>query len=177
MQNELKKQYAGVFDEWKIDLALRRIMAMGFVPSDWPDLMQELAIVMLGFRYDPAKANGATEETALYAVINKSLLHHLRTRCRESAKIRRYARELGVKADGTGEEPFCLLDAPMQMDVAHVCAHLDEFDQKVCSAIAAGNAKAQIARKIDCDWHTVKKAVGRIMKHFEAHGLKYWVCS
>ena len=86
MQNELKKQYAGVFDEWKIDLALGRIRAIGFALSDWPDLMQELAIVMLEFRYDPAKANGATEETALYAVINRNLLYQLRTRCRESAK-------------------------------------------------------------------------------------------
>ena len=74
MQNELKKQYVGVFEAWKIDLALGRIKAMGFGRSDWPDLMQELAIVMLEFRYDPKKSNGATEQTVFYEVINRNLL-------------------------------------------------------------------------------------------------------
>ena len=78
MQNELKKQYEELFDDWKIELALGRIRVMGFPKRDWPDLMQELAMVMLECRYDPAKANGATEETALFAVVSRRVLHLLR---------------------------------------------------------------------------------------------------
>ena len=47
MQNELVKQYDGVLDAWKVRLALSRIRALGIGQSDWPDMMQELAMMML----------------------------------------------------------------------------------------------------------------------------------
>ena len=175
MRNELKKQYEGVFEGWKIDLALGRIRAMGFPKSDWPDLMQELAITMLEFRYDPAKANGATEQTVFFEVISRSLLHQMRTRCRDAARLKRYAREMGVKADGTGEEPCCYLSAPVDMDVVQVCEDMSEFDRKVCRGVAAGRTRAEMARKLECDWGTVNKAIRRIRKHLAARGLKGWV--
>lgn len=175
MQNELKKQYAGVFEAWKIDLALGRIKAMGFGKSDWPDLMQDLAIVMLDFRYDPEKSNGATEQTAIYGVINRSLLHRMRTRCRDAAKLKRYAREMGVRADGTGEEPCYHLSTPVDMDVALVCKEMSDFDQQVCRGLSADKTRAEIARELECDWGTVANAIRRIKKHFEARGLKGWV--
>lgn len=175
MQNELKKQYVGVFDEWKIDLALGRIRTLGFAKSDWPDLMQELAIEMMGFRHDPAKANGATEETVFYEIINRTLLYQMRTRCRDAAKLDGYARELGVKADGTGEEPSCEFTTPLKMDVEDVCRGLSEFDQKVCKGLASGGTKVEIASELGCDWHTVKKAIKRIRAYFEARGLRDWV--
>ncbi len=170
MQDELAKQYENVFDGWKIELALGRIRAMGFSPSDWPDLMQELAIVMLDFRYDPARSNGATEETVLYAVISRSLLHQMRTRYRDAAKLKRYASELGVKSDGTGEEPCCYLTAPLEMDVAQVCDGLTEFDQKVCKGLSRGDTRRRIARDLECDWHTVDRAVRRISQAFTIAG-------
>lgn len=175
MQNELKKQYVGVFEAWKIDLALGRIKAMGFGRSDWPDLMQELAIVMLEFRYDPKKSNGATEQTVFYEVINRNLLQQMRTRCRDAARLKRYASEMGVKADGTGEEPCCYLSAPVDMDVALICKGMSDFDQKVCRGISAGKTRAEIARDLECDWGTVDNAIRRITKHFAGRGMKGWV--
>ena len=175
MKNELKKQYEGVFEGWKVDLALGRIKAMGFPESDWPDLMQELAIVMLDFRCDPAKVNGAAEQTVFYEVISRTLLHQMRTRCRDAAKLKRYAREMGVRADGTGDEPCCHLSAPTDMDVVQVCEGLSEFDQKVCRGIAMGKNRAEIARKLECDWGTVNKAIRRIRRIFAEAGLKGWM--
>jgi DNA-directed RNA polymerase specialized sigma24 family protein len=171
MQEELRKHYKGVLEDWKIDLALVRIRLMGFPKSDWPDLMQELAIAMLDFRYDPARANGATEQTAVYEVVNRTLLHQMRTRYRDAAKLKRYAREMGVKADGTGEEPSCHLSAPVDMDVRQVCASLPDFDRKVCRAMIAGSTTAEIARELDCKWTTVDKAIGRIRQAFIDAGL------
>ena len=171
MQDELKKQYEELFDDWKIELALGRIRVMGFPKSDWPDLMQELAMVMLEFSYDPAKANGATEETALFAVVSRRLLHLLRTRYRENARLKRYAQMYGPD-DEAVEYPYHPTNTVTAEDIAEACKGLSEFDRQVCSALAAGTIRAQIARDLDCDWHTVDNAIGRIRQALVDAGLK-----
>ena len=66
MKNEdLISKYDGAFETWKARLALARIKAMRFPRSEWPDLMQELAILIIQFEYDPDRNSGAKEETAL----------------------------------------------------------------------------------------------------------------
>ncbi len=171
MQDEMRRYYTGVLEDWKIDLALGRIRAMGFAVDDWPDLMQELVITMLDFRYEPAKSNGAVEETALFAVVSRRLLHLLRTRCRGNALLKRYARLCGPD-DEPMEYPFHPTSAVTAKDIANARQGLSEFDNRVCSAVASGANRSEIARELGCDWHTVDKAIGRIAAHFTAAGLK-----
>ena len=172
MQKELNERYAGVIERWKVDLAFDRIKAMGFPVSDWPDLMQELAISLLAFRYDPEQANGAGQRTAVSAVVQRRLLHLMRSRCRRIDSLNRYAREMGVKGDDTDEEPCCYSEAPVRMDVVTIRAGLGEFDRKVLSAFLAGHSRSRIARRLGCDWHEVDRAVRRIRQAFVEAGFE-----
>lgn len=174
MTNEqLLKRYEGAFEAWKARLAMARIKAMGFPKSDWPDLMQDLAILIIEFDYDPNHANGAKEKTALYAAINRRLLFLMRCRCRDRQRFEQYLRSLGIREDGSylGPEPCIEMDIPLKMDVERALDGLPEFDQAVAKGLAAGMNRGAIARKLDCEWKTVNKAVRRIRKHFEGLGM------
>jgi len=172
-EKQLLGQYEGAFEAWKASLAFSRIKAMGFPKRDWPDLMQELAILIIKFEYDPDHANGATEQTALYAAINRHLLFLMRGRCRDRQGFDRYLRSLGVHVDGTyvGPEPCIEVDYALKVDVEQGIAGLSQFDQAVAKGLAAGLTKAGVARKLDCEWNTVNKAVRRIREHFEEMGI------
>ena len=174
MRDEFQRQYGSLFEEWKIDLALSRIVEMGFPQSDWPDLMQELAVVMVDFEYEPDHADGATEKTVLYSVITLELQTLQRSHCRRLARQERYAIKAGPD-DETVVPPFSSTHMPDENDIQPVLETLGEYDLAICRWLARGLNVNQVADKIDCDWHTVKKAVGRIAKHFRSHGIDGWV--
>ena len=173
----LQRRYDKVMAPWKVDLALRRLRKLGFPGRHWPDLMQELAILILGFQYDPDRANGATEQTALYAVITKHLCYRMRGRYREMRGMERYLREMGVHDDGTTLEPdpFVEFLTPLQLDVRQQIARLPEFDRAVAEGLSQGMNKAELARDLNCDWHTIDAAARRIAERFQTRELDGWV--
>lgn len=174
MTNEnLVSMYEGAFAPWKARLALARIKAMRFPKSDWPDLMQELAILILRFEYDPQRTNGAKEETALFAAMNRHLLFLMRGRCRERQSFDRYLRSLGIREDGSyvGSEPSTEMDVPLGMDVEEAVRGLPAFDRSVAQRLAVGMNRGEIACELDCDWKTVNKAVRRITARFNELGI------
>ncbi len=174
MKNEdLVSKYDGAFEAWKARMALARIKAMRFPRNDWPDLMQELAILIIQFEYDPDHGGGAKEETALFAAMNRHLLFLMRGRCRDRKGFERYLRSLGIREDGSyiGAEPCFQIDIPLGMDVRGAIQGLRPFDQAVAKGLASGMNRSAIARKLNCDWKTVNKAVRRIAGHFEDMGI------
>jgi len=174
MKNEdLLSKYEGAFEAWKARMALARIAAMRFPRNDWPDLMQELAILIIQFEYDPNHAAGAKEQTALFAAMNRHLLFLMRGRCRARKAFEQYLRSLGIHEDGSyvGPDPSFEIDIPLSMDVTRALEGLSRFDQTVARGLAAGMNRRAIARELDCDWKTVNKAVQRIAKHFHDLGI------
>jgi len=167
MKDELKKYYKDLIEEWKIDLVLARIERMGFQKSYWPDLMQELAVLLLGFQYDPSDDSGATEETVLYSVITQRLRHLRRCLIRQAGRQQRHANLCGSD-DEPVEYPFHPTGVPTTDEIAAIMAALSESDREICSALSSGSTRTQIARQLDCDWHTVNRAVMRIRKRFNA---------
>ena len=165
--------YEGVIETWKAQLALYRIQAMKFPKSDWPDLMQELVILIMGFNYDPANSKGASERTALFAVINRHLLFVMRGRKRDEENFERYLESLGVKPDGSYEGPLQYQEPEsfLYLDVQQTVQGLSEFDKRVAKELADGSRRIDIAEKFECDWKVINKSVQRIKAHFEEHGL------
>lgn len=174
MTNEqLLNWYKGAFEAWKARLAISRIKAMGFPKRDWADLMQDLAVVILKFNYDPDHANGATEQTALYAVINRHLLYRMRRRYRDRQGFEQYLRSLGIHEDGSfvGPEPCAKVDYALGMDIERALLGLSKFDRAVAHGLAEGMSKVALAQKLGCEWNTIHKAVGRIQQAFLDAGL------
>lgn len=174
MRDEFQQQYGSLFDEWKIDLALSRIVEMGFPRSDWPDLMQELAVVMVDFEYKPDHTDGATEKTVLYSVITLELQTLQRSHCRRLDRQERYALKAGPD-DEAVPPPFVSTGVPHKKEIQSLVNTLTEFDREVCHWLAKGLNINKVAKKMDCDWHVVKKATRRIAKHFRSHGIDGWV--
>lgn len=170
MKNEdLLSHYHQAFEPWKARLALGRIKAMRFPRTDWPDLMQELAIVIIQFKYDPHHGNGATEQTALFAALNRHLLFLMRGRCRDRCGFEHYLRSLGVREDGSfgGAEPCFEVDMPLSMSVAQAIHAMPALDRAVALGLAQGLTRGAIARRLGCDWKTVNSALRRIAARFE----------
>lgn len=174
MKNEdLLSKYDGAFETWKARMALARIKAMRFPRTDWPDLMQELAILIIQFEYDPDRKSGAKEETALFSAMNRHLLFLMRGRCRNRKGFEQYLRSLGIREDGsyTGAEHCFEIDIPLGIDVRQAIQGLNPFDRAVACDLAIGMNRGAIARKLDCDWKTVNTAVKRIAAHFQELGF------
>lgn len=171
--DDLVNQYEGAFETWKARLALSRIKAMRFPRNDWPDLMQELAILIIKFKYDPNNSRGAKEETALFAAMNRHLLFLMRGRCRDRKGFEQYLRSLGIHEDGSylGPEPCSQTDIPLDMDLSQALRALTPFERTVARELANGLNRGAIARKLDCDWKTVDKAVRRIRDHIQNLGI------
>lgn len=172
-QQDFIDMYAGALEPWQVRLALSRIQALRFARQDWPDLMQELAMVIVQFEYDPARGHGASAETALYGAINRHLLYLLRGRCRDCKRFVQYLRMLGLSLENIGDEwePSFEPDTPLALDLEQAVAGLPNFDQDVAARLAEGMSCAQIARALECEWKTVKKAMGRIKAHFQELGI------
>ena len=170
---KLLKQYEGAFEAWKAKLAISRIKALGFPKRDWADLMQDLAVVILEFEYDFARSNGATEQTVLYAVINRHLLHRMRGRYRDRERFMEYLHSLGVHDDGSyvGPDPCTETDYGLGLDVEQALPGLSPFDRAVATGLATGMSKAALARTLGCEWNTVHNAMRRIGEHFRRLGL------
>lgn len=62
---ELYHRYRGVYEPWQIKLALGRLRYFRIPHHHWEDMMQELSIVVMTFRYDREKAKAASRETIL----------------------------------------------------------------------------------------------------------------
>jgi hypothetical protein len=82
---ELFGQYAGGMEDWQIKLAIARIMYFKLPQEVWQDTMQELAVVVLEFRYDAEKAHAASEKTILCRLMDNQIRMLARSNARRQA--------------------------------------------------------------------------------------------
>ena len=68
-----RNSYDGVLEPWKLELINRRTRQRGLRDDDFLDMQQLLVLEVLKFEFDPDKSNGATETTALTALIDRRL--------------------------------------------------------------------------------------------------------
>jgi DNA-binding NarL/FixJ family response regulator len=160
-------KYDGVIEKWKVDLICTRARLMGFRAHELPDAMQEAAMEVLAFHYDPDHANGATERTALTTVIDNRLRKMKRAATRYNAHLER----MGNEATEFSRDEV----DPRAMDVASALAALTQREQAVCQGLADGLSKTQIARQLGCGWHTVERIVSRLRGQFRETGLAGWI--
>lgn len=169
-----ENDYATVISHWKVALIRRRARRMGFRQDELPDVQQQIVLAMNAFRYDPARANGASEKTALTSLVDRQLntLRRAKTR-RERLVSPIEGDQKDIAECGSGRESQCTV--AIVIDVREVVSRLPAQDRSICDALSMGQSIDEIARNLGCSWHTVKHRVERLRQHFEQVGLDGWI--
>ena len=169
-------KYDGLLDRWKVRLVARRASRLGFRPHEIDDAMQELVFDVLAFRFDLAKSNGASEATALTAVIDNRLRTLRRGWRRYQKHVEALRAELGVdEARDRWPEPEEDETALLVVDGREAVALLSPKERRLCRALLAGQTLADVARQRGCDWHVPARVLAHVRRRFEALGLEGWV--
>ncbi|MGE3808278.1 MAG: hypothetical protein AB7K24_26760 [Gemmataceae bacterium] len=162
--------YSGVVESWKIELLGQRAKRLGFREDELPDLQQEIVFDIISFQFDPAKSNGATEATALTAVIDRRLKTFLRTKCRYQSRIER------LQNGQHGELESRQADQDqLALDVRDVIARLPEREQLICKRLLEGHCLNHIVEELRCSWPTLKRLLVGIRRSFREQGLEGWL--
>jgi integrase len=82
-----RNKYDSVIDKSKLAWINSRARRMGFRRQDLDDVQQQVSIALLQFTFDPSKSNGASERTAITAVIDRQLRKIRRTRTRHVDRL------------------------------------------------------------------------------------------
>jgi RNA polymerase sigma factor (sigma-70 family) len=165
--------YEGVVEKWKVRLAVSRIRAFKLPKDDWEDALQDIVVAIHEFEFDPARANGAKESTALCQLINNLLCNQIRSRVRHRRKMEAYAttstlefdEETGEAVDGHEEEDFTAAD------VATVVASLTPRQREVCVRYARGESLRKIGRAMGLRWDRVRAILRSSRRRFEKAGF------
>ena len=168
---------AGNLEPWKWDLIKERVRHGGISKCDREDADQECVVAVLQFQFDPAKAHGASERTALCAVINNTLVSFKRARHRAKARTERYLKlpeaRRAMALDFAQLEKERALE--LGADVAGACAALPELEQSVCNALSQGLSEKSITSKLGITRHKLTLIKRNIKESLEQFGLREWV--
>ena len=169
--------YGDLIEKWKVRLIVSRARHYGFPKHQWEDVQQDLILDVMAFEFDPAKSNGASETTALIALIDKKLIDRLRAATRERKHLERRNAALGITESTTEDSPALSQrdDIPLRADVHQAMGLLTARQRAICAALAEGRSVSEIARRLGCGWHTVERAIVAIRRAFKEVGLDGWV--
>lgn len=175
--NDIKlPKYEGVIQTWKVKLAVSRIRAFRLPMDEWEDALQEIAIAILQFRFDPAKANGAKESTALCSLINNILRMTVRLKQRDRRRLDKYAsRQPHAFDQETGEPLSEDSSASLRMDVAAAVKAMTRFERSICMRLCRGDSMKAIAQQLRCDRGRVRRTVAAIRRRMRLAGIDGWM--
>jgi len=172
-----ENNYSPLLPKWKVKLINRRALRMGFRRDELDDVQQQIVPHVIRFVFDPAKANGAREQTVLVALIDQQL----KAMARAQSRYRRHVEQLrqDLSADGSNDEmpraAICHEPQELVLDVQLAVAALPPRERAICTALGEGRSMSQIAQDLGCTWHAVRRVVGDIRTRFQAMGLEGWM--
>lgn len=166
----LENRYIGIVNEEVSRLVISRARRFRVPRDRADDLQQEMMPTLAAFRYDAARSNGASLQTALIAVIDRQIKAYLRAECRYQAHVERL-RELSFSA-GPAAPPEHI---DLGIDVANVVATLPQREQRICSLLGDHRDVRFIARSLGCGRDTVCRSIERIRRAFSKAGLEAWI--
>ena len=156
--------YGDLIESWKLELIKCRALKLGLRRDLLEDAQQEIVPVLLKFEYNPENANRASEATVLTAVIDRRLKHLIRTESRYLAR-QRDAAQLASREIRAN-------NSPLSIDIRNIVNSMPERDRSVLQALASGASRSDIARDLDCDWHTVNLVIERAQERFMDMGFR-----
>jgi DNA-directed RNA polymerase specialized sigma24 family protein len=165
-----KNDYGAVIEKWKVDLIVLRARRLGFRRQDLEDAQQQIVVALLAFTFDPQRSNGATEETAVTALIDHQLLALRRAR-------ERYASRVSGSDEDLRNDQVLAVDCDqakhsfVASDVETAMAGMSPAAREVCNSLADGLSLNEISRQMGVGWHTVERQVRSIRQCFEQVGI------
>lgn len=166
---ELYQQYIGAMKEWQIKLAIARLMHFRVPQEAWEDSMQELAIVVHEFRFDPDKAHTASEET----ILCRAMDNRIRMLARGNGRRRAMLDRLGQMSQRI-EDAHTPDVIAAEVEVRQLVAELTPLQQEICRGLMNGESFLQIAERTGRHYTTIQRHVRHIHKAFVDGGLKSW---
>ena len=166
-----KNDYGELIENWKAALIVSRAIRIGFRRHDLEDVQQQIVVAILDFEFDPAKSNGASEATAITALIDKQLKAIQRARARYSKRVVEHTDESREKASMSLADRYSAGQVAQSLDVREAVADLPPPEQQICTALADGLSVNEIARALGVGWHTIRRQVCGIRGYFEFLGL------
>jgi RNA polymerase sigma factor (sigma-70 family) len=177
-QAMFRNKYPGIVEPSVADLIVRRARRMRLNRHDIDDLQQQIVPALVNFRFDPARANGASPSTVMTGVIDRQIKAHLRCEIRYQQRLERLRIMLGGSEDvRTSDRVPCSAPEPvgLRMDVQATMAGLSCRERDICQALSEGLAVTTIAQQLGCGRDTVDRACARIRRRFAAAGLEAWI--
>jgi len=170
--------YGPEVERWKVRLIVDRAKRFGFAADELADVQQEVILDVMAFRFDKTRSNGATEVTALRALIDRRLKAIRRAKARYARRVEQLKSALGASEAEPHQErpvPRPKDSASLVVDVRDALATLAPEDRSLCLRLAEGKTIRQIAAERGCSWSKVQRQVERIRCRFEALGLDGWL--
>ncbi|MCA9090575.1 MAG: sigma-70 family RNA polymerase sigma factor [Planctomycetaceae bacterium] len=168
-------------EPWKFELVRERARRMGFQAADIDDAVQEIAIELLDFKYDPAAANTATEKTVVTHLIDNRLRMMRRAESRYQRRLEamneaaRPAVHTTVDEPDERREPAYEENPGAVLDVHNALATLDAPEREVCQLLGEGHSLSDVARILGCSQTTVRTHVDKIRERFTELEVHLWI--
>ncbi len=163
---QLYQRYVGGLEPWQIKLAIARLLHFRVPPDCWDDMMQELAMVICEFRFDPARAHSAGRKTVLCRALDNRIRSLARSNGRRLAMIERLGRMAQETEDTYGPDDACV-DA----EVRQMVAELPPFQQEICRGMMDSQSILKIAHGMGKHYTTIRRHVNRIRRKFAERGF------
>jgi len=170
--------YAGLVEQWKVKLVMSRARKKGFGTDETEDLLQEVVLAIIEFEFDSGKSNGATERTALTALVDRKLKHMQRSASRRMKHERLYRELCGqydaqnIPAESSECDPAD--EISLKMDLGDMVARLSKIERIICKALSKGLPRSRIARKLQLSHGRIDRIIGRIRERFTTRDLHEW---
>lgn len=139
------------------------------------DLQQQIVPLLADFRFDPARANGASPVTAMTALVDRQIKAHLRSRHRYLQRVERLQAMFGTPAEGVATQLAQPEPVDLRIDLERTMSRFSPRDRKICQGLSHGLSVKAIAQQLSCGRDTIDRAVIRIRHVFEAAGLRAWI--
>ena len=171
-KQRIVSNYKGVIEEWKVALILAIAKKRGVPKDEWEDVVQELILDVKKFQYDAANEAGATEATAIAAVIERRIIDMFRSKKREQKMMRKFQqlREVNTDSVDAHEET---IDLPL--DVITALETLKPTEYKVCALLMKGKTSEYIAKRLKWTWRKMDSVTSHIGHQFTKHNLGHYV--
>lgn len=162
---ELYENYERAMEPWQIRMALARLKKSRLSHDAWEDAMQELAVLLTSFRFDPQKARAASRETVVCRLIDKRISSIARRHARRIKWHKRLAELAKPMVDERTPD-----DEAMDAELRALLTQLSPEQQKICQGLMDGKTIAQVARGCRRDWDTIERQIDPIRRFLKAKG-------